>query len=132
MKQSTIFYIITFFLAMGLLSANAQNKADTAKAKVSPKDIIKKAPPVPYRADPARIYQISLTEEEIISTVRNAGYGIMPFLKTTKTPADQLDNVAAYYNAINNKIAAQYQEQWKADRAKFVADSIKAIAPVKK
>lgn len=119
MKKS----IVVLMLAMGVLPAMAQTtKGDTSKIKPPVK-----AAPIPYKADPNKIYQIGFTEEELISVLRSASYGILPFLKTTKTPADQIDNVQKYYEGINEKVAKQYQDQWKADRAKFVADSLKAI-----
>lgn len=121
MKKSILLFLL-LPLSIGAAMEQSQ-KNDTTKAKP-----VVKVAPVPYHADPNRVYQIGLTEDDLINLLRNAGYGIIPYLKTTKIPASSLDQATAFYQSINDKVANQYQEQWKADRAKFVADSTKAAA----
>lgn len=136
MKKNIIIIISFMLLAFVFINkANAQSASSqpSQKKPEQKRDTVKKiAIPVPYKANPARQYLITLTENEIMSVLQSGNAGVIPLLKTTKIPMDQLDNETAYFGAIFNKIQQQYSSQWAADRAKFVADSLKAVSTVKK
>jgi hypothetical protein len=73
-----------------------------------------------YKADPARVYQVSLTADQLIALVQTSQHGLVPYLKLSM---DKLDNAHHYFNGIVASISDQYRKQ-------YVADSLKAVKPL--
>jgi hypothetical protein len=104
-------------IALALISA-----VSIAQTKPQP---VKKDTALIYKADPARVYQVSLTAEQLMSLVQTSQAGVVPYLKYIKLPMDKLDYAQSYFNTIVASVSEQYRKQ-------YVADSLRTVKPLKK